>query len=220
MIDLAEAIRDAHGVADIAALDRARGQLADLLLCLETRRCGPGAVKVCPICRASLNGAATCRRCRADPAMLQAVERRGRTLAGAAMLALVPGGWRRRRVLAGSRAAGPCHTGGTRVGKLAEAAACWAGQAAEQERSPGSRTIWGIPHKQHQPRLLMPCHRHHPTLTETSRQAQETTRIGCHKQMSFVPAPQRPVGRQHRIMPQMFGQTTLHTTVPPFRHSP
>jgi hypothetical protein len=27
MIDLAEAIRDAHGVADIAALDRARGQL-------------------------------------------------------------------------------------------------------------------------------------------------------------------------------------------------
>ena len=84
MIDLAEAIRDAHGVADIAALDRARGQLADLLLCLETRRCGPGAVKVCPICRASLNGAATCRRCRADLAMVQAVERRGRTLTGAA----------------------------------------------------------------------------------------------------------------------------------------
>jgi hypothetical protein len=91
MIDLAEAIRDAHGVADIAALDRARGQLADLLFYLETRRCGPGAVKVCPNCRASLNGAATCRRCRVDPAMVQAVERRGRTLTGAAMLALVRG---------------------------------------------------------------------------------------------------------------------------------
>jgi hypothetical protein len=45
----------------------------------------------CPICRASLNGATTCRRCRADLDKVEAVERRGQTLAMAALLALVEG---------------------------------------------------------------------------------------------------------------------------------
>jgi hypothetical protein len=45
----------------------------------------------CPICRASLNGAATCRRCRADLDKVQAVERRGQALAMAALHALVQG---------------------------------------------------------------------------------------------------------------------------------
>jgi len=39
----------------------------------------------CPICRAALNGADTCRRCRAELKQVQDVERRGRELAGAAM---------------------------------------------------------------------------------------------------------------------------------------
>ena len=43
----------------------------------------------CPICRASLNGATTCRRCRADLDKAQAVERRGQALAMAALRALV-----------------------------------------------------------------------------------------------------------------------------------
>jgi hypothetical protein len=46
---------------------------------------------VCPICRASLNGAVTCRRCRADLTAVEAVERRGRALAVAAVRALVQG---------------------------------------------------------------------------------------------------------------------------------
>ena len=45
----------------------------------------------CPICRASLNGATTCRRCRADLDKVQAVERRGQALAMAALRALVQG---------------------------------------------------------------------------------------------------------------------------------
>ena len=43
------------------------------------------------MCRASLNGASTCRRCRADLQKVQEIERRGRALAGAAMLALAEG---------------------------------------------------------------------------------------------------------------------------------
>jgi hypothetical protein len=48
-------------------------------------------VESCPICRANLNGASTCRRCRADLRHVQAMERLGQTLAGAAMLALATG---------------------------------------------------------------------------------------------------------------------------------
>lgn len=45
----------------------------------------------CPICRASLNGATTCRRCRADLGTVQAVAQRGQALAVAAVSALVAG---------------------------------------------------------------------------------------------------------------------------------
>jgi hypothetical protein len=45
----------------------------------------------CPICRALLNGAETCRRCRAELKQVQDVERRGRELAGAAMHLLALG---------------------------------------------------------------------------------------------------------------------------------
>lgn len=45
----------------------------------------------CPICRAALNGAATCRRCRAELAQVQAMERLGRCLEGEAMLRLASG---------------------------------------------------------------------------------------------------------------------------------
>ena len=48
-------------------------------------------MNACPICRASLNGAATCRRCRADLDKAQAVERRGQALTMAAVRALVEG---------------------------------------------------------------------------------------------------------------------------------
>jgi len=48
-------------------------------------------MNACPICRASLNGATTCRRCRADLQQVQAVEQRGRTLAVSAVQALVAG---------------------------------------------------------------------------------------------------------------------------------
>ncbi len=46
---------------------------------------------ICPICRASLNGASTCRRCRADLQRVQEIERLGQALAGAAMLSLAQG---------------------------------------------------------------------------------------------------------------------------------
>ncbi len=45
----------------------------------------------CPICRAQLNGADTCRRCRAELKQVQDVERRGRELLGAAMHLLALG---------------------------------------------------------------------------------------------------------------------------------
>jgi len=45
----------------------------------------------CPICRALLNGADTCRRCRAELRMVLETERRGRELVGAAMHRLALG---------------------------------------------------------------------------------------------------------------------------------
>jgi hypothetical protein len=45
----------------------------------------------CPICRALLNGAEICRRCRAELKLVQDVERQGRELAGAAMHLLALG---------------------------------------------------------------------------------------------------------------------------------
>ncbi len=39
----------------------------------------------CPLCRAALNGAETCRRCRAELQRAQRVEREGRALVDAAM---------------------------------------------------------------------------------------------------------------------------------------
>jgi predicted amidophosphoribosyltransferase len=39
----------------------------------------------CPICRARLNGASTCRRCRAELDAVLAVEQQGRALADTAM---------------------------------------------------------------------------------------------------------------------------------------
>ena len=45
----------------------------------------------CPICRALLNGAASCRRCRAELKEVIAAERRARELAGAAMHRLALG---------------------------------------------------------------------------------------------------------------------------------
>jgi predicted amidophosphoribosyltransferase len=48
-------------------------------------------MKHCPICRALLNGADTCRRCRAQLKQVIDAERRGRELAGAAMHRLALG---------------------------------------------------------------------------------------------------------------------------------
>jgi hypothetical protein len=45
----------------------------------------------CPVCRASLNGASTCRRCRADLERVQEIERLGEHLRGRAMLSLAEG---------------------------------------------------------------------------------------------------------------------------------
>ena len=45
----------------------------------------------CPICRAQLNGADTCRRCRTELKQVQDVERRGRELVDAAMHELALG---------------------------------------------------------------------------------------------------------------------------------
>jgi hypothetical protein len=45
----------------------------------------------CPICRAVLNGADTCRRCRTELKQVQDVERRGRVLVGVAMHLLALG---------------------------------------------------------------------------------------------------------------------------------
>ena len=48
-------------------------------------------MKHCPICRAVLSGAATCRRCRADLKEAIEAERRAQQLAGAAMHRLALG---------------------------------------------------------------------------------------------------------------------------------
>jgi hypothetical protein len=48
-------------------------------------------VERCPICRAALNGAETCRRCRAELRQVQRIEQLASELAGAAMLALAQG---------------------------------------------------------------------------------------------------------------------------------
>jgi hypothetical protein len=48
-------------------------------------------VETCPVCRASLNGASTCRRCRADLQKVQEVARQGQALVGAAMQCLADG---------------------------------------------------------------------------------------------------------------------------------
>jgi hypothetical protein len=48
----------------------------------------PDPVDICPVCRASLNGTNTCRRCRADLSKVQEIERRGQSLVGAAMLSV------------------------------------------------------------------------------------------------------------------------------------
>jgi hypothetical protein len=45
----------------------------------------------CPLCRAALNGAETCRRCKAELGSAMRVEREGRALAGAAMRCLARG---------------------------------------------------------------------------------------------------------------------------------
>jgi hypothetical protein len=45
----------------------------------------------CPLCRAALNGAETCRRCKAELGSVIRVERAGRALAGAAMRCLALG---------------------------------------------------------------------------------------------------------------------------------
>jgi hypothetical protein len=45
----------------------------------------------CPICRASLNGAIACRRCRAQLQKVQEIEQRGCKLALTALRALVEG---------------------------------------------------------------------------------------------------------------------------------
>ncbi len=48
-------------------------------------------METCPICRAKLNGATVCRRCRAELGTVQAVEQRGQALTLAALRALVRG---------------------------------------------------------------------------------------------------------------------------------
>jgi hypothetical protein len=45
----------------------------------------------CPLCRALLNGADTCRRCKADLATARRVDAQGRALTGAAMHRLALG---------------------------------------------------------------------------------------------------------------------------------
>ncbi len=45
----------------------------------------------CPLCRAMLNGADRCRRCRAELGMVQKTEREGQALVGAAMHQLALG---------------------------------------------------------------------------------------------------------------------------------
>jgi hypothetical protein len=72
-------------------------------------------VQNCPICRAGLNGASVCRRCRADLAKAQEMEQRGRVLAVAGALALMEGD--------------------------AEAAARWIARAGAVHRTPAVRLL-------------------------------------------------------------------------------
>jgi hypothetical protein len=48
-------------------------------------------MEICPVCRASLNGVSTCRRCRTDLQRAQEIERLGQYLSGRVMLSLVEG---------------------------------------------------------------------------------------------------------------------------------
>jgi hypothetical protein len=48
-------------------------------------------METCPICRARLNGATICRRCRAELGIVQALELRGQALTVAALQALARG---------------------------------------------------------------------------------------------------------------------------------
>jgi hypothetical protein len=48
-------------------------------------------VENCPICRAALGGASTCRRCRADLGRAQEIERLGKALVQAAMVSFAEG---------------------------------------------------------------------------------------------------------------------------------
>ena len=48
-------------------------------------------MQACPICRASLNGASVCRRCRAELGKVREIEQRGRMLAVTAVRMLVEG---------------------------------------------------------------------------------------------------------------------------------
>jgi hypothetical protein len=58
----------------------------------------------CPICRATLNGATTCRRCRADLQQVQQVAKLAAALTGAAMTSLAQGHTEEaRRLLARAR---------------------------------------------------------------------------------------------------------------------
>lgn len=72
-------------------------------------------MQVCPICRASLNGASVCRRCRADLGKVQEIEQRGRILAMTAMRMLVEGD--------------------------ADTAARWLGRARSVHAAPAVRTL-------------------------------------------------------------------------------
>jgi hypothetical protein len=58
----------------------------------------------CPICRATLNGTTTCRRCRADLQQVQQVAKLASALTGAAMTSLAQGHTEEaRRLLARAR---------------------------------------------------------------------------------------------------------------------
>lgn len=77
-----ETIRDAQAANNLSGLEKALTQLTDLLFY---------AVESCLICRAALNGASICRRCRANLERAQEIERLGQSLAGAAMHSLAEG---------------------------------------------------------------------------------------------------------------------------------
>ena len=86
-------------------------------------------METCPVCRASLNGASTCRRCRADLQMVQEIERRGQALTVAAMQALARGNCRS-GALAGLRALGARDADGSGSGVCGGCAAASGGRGA------------------------------------------------------------------------------------------